>query len=143
LDAYENLVEQVKQGFAVNEAVRWGKANNFDFIMHLDVDEVLFPQKPHVSVQDVINANLTASERRFDNFEAVPERPDVPNKFKNIDLFKVILMQQVLDIIDRSAAYHIARDGALQVHVKHVNRRQARASNIPIRRARDMFLVYA
>jgi hypothetical protein len=47
-------------------------------------------------VQDVINANLTASERRFDNFEAVPERPDVPNKFKSIDLFKVILMQQVL-----------------------------------------------
>lgn len=87
-----NYQLMVKQGFCVNEAIRWARRRgDLEHVFHLDVDELFLPLSTgEFTVQNAIRHSPPGDSLRFMNYEAVPERLDVRGRgLRECTLFKV------------------------------------------------------
>jgi len=92
-----NYELMVKQGFAVNEAIRAarlsGRNLSDEWLFHLDVDEAFLPRIPGASTLRVqhalvgLDADVTAA--RFLNWEGVPAGDGVRQRLREVTTFKV------------------------------------------------------
>lgn len=79
-----------KQGYGVQESLRRSKAAGFDWLLHLDPDELFYPGGPTASITAELERQPDhVPAVRFMNYEAQPEISDVINRFEQVTLFRV------------------------------------------------------
>jgi len=83
---------QARQQVAIEHALFEAQRDGFDWLLHIDADEVLFcpDEERHADARKFFHevpCHFTAV--RFPNLEAVPERFDIPDPFEEVTLFKM------------------------------------------------------
>ena len=74
-----------RQVLNVGVAMELARDEGLDWLLHIDADELFFPA--YASMAGIFNAD--ADTIRFFNFEAVPEKEDITDPFREVDLFKI------------------------------------------------------
>jgi len=100
---YEEVVQldsvvhdvQARQQIAIDHGIRLAKDQGFDWLLHIDADEILFcpDTSRHQDVRHFfaeVPCNYTLV--RFANLEAVPETFEVTDCFQEVTLFKMSRM---------------------------------------------------
>ncbi len=75
-----------RQVLNLGVAMELARAEGMDWLLHIDADELFFPANQSV-VEIFSRADIDTI--RFANFEAVPEKDDIPDAFRQVDLFKI------------------------------------------------------
>ena len=85
LGNYQHLAKQI---INTNFAIGYGRHTKFDWLFHIDTDELLLPSSGdiRVLVDEAMQHNITSV--RLVNLEAQPESADIVNEFLEISLFK-------------------------------------------------------
>lgn len=70
-------------------AIELARRDGLDWLLHIDVDELFFT--PDITVQEHFAAADAGSwdTIRYLNFEAVPEKEDITDPFREVDLFRI------------------------------------------------------
>lgn len=70
------------------DAMARARALGIDWLIHLDDDELLDCARPLDEILSLVQSGIGASQIVFDNSEALPERMDIDDCFKEVTLFK-------------------------------------------------------
>ena len=89
----EFMDREVMARQVLNAALAMGLARQkqFDWLLHIDADELFFTPRQSVAEHFTQIHALAADTIRYQNFECVPEKDDVADAFREVDLFKVPL----------------------------------------------------
>jgi hypothetical protein len=74
-----------RQVLNVGVAMEMARTEGLDWLLHIDADELFFPGDR--SLADIFAADADAL--RFFNYEAVPEKENITDPFREVDLFKI------------------------------------------------------
>jgi hypothetical protein len=121
-----NFQLMVKQGFAVNEAIRASMQQKYpaaDWLLHLDVDEAVLPQSsgaPRIEMM-LAAAPHNATAIRLLNWEGVPPTARVQRRLSEVTLFKVhesSLDNRLADVFadELHAAFHVSSPSAFLLY---------------------------
>ena len=78
-----------RQVFNAALAMDWARQKQCDWLLHIDVDELFFtPRQSAAEHFSEIHASA-ADTIRYQNFESVPEKADIADAFREVNLFKV------------------------------------------------------
>lgn len=85
-----NYELMIKQGYGEHEALKRAKIAEYDWLMHIDPDELFLPGGPVLSLTAVLaRVPKTIPAIRFMNFEGQPEIVDSVNRYEQVTLFRV------------------------------------------------------
>lgn len=70
-------------------AMEMARQDRCDWLLHIDSDELFFAPKGAVAAHFLEAAALQVDTICYRNFEAVPEKADIADPFRDVDLFKV------------------------------------------------------
>ena len=77
----------VRQDMSVNHALRIGKEDNVDILIHIDSDELLYMEKNN-DIRSVFKKYAKNNTFKFDNVEIAPDREDYKNCFTEAKYFR-------------------------------------------------------
>jgi hypothetical protein len=78
-----------RQVFNAALAMDWARQKQCDWLLHIDADELFFtPRQSAAEHFSEIHA-MAADTIRYQNFESVPEKDDIADAFREVNLFKV------------------------------------------------------
>jgi hypothetical protein len=78
-----------RQVLNVALAMELARENRFDWLLHIDVDELFFTPKRTAMEHFSLAQSQPAETICYQNFEAVPEKVDITDPFREVDLFKI------------------------------------------------------
>jgi hypothetical protein len=88
LRRYVDLEVMARQALNVGVAIELALEKQFDWLLHIDVDELFY--SPDKSVRDHFQTLSDANIRRavYSNYEGVPQKTDVSDYFREVTIFK-------------------------------------------------------
>jgi len=106
VDLHENIRDvQARQSLAIERAIRDAHADGFDWLLHIDSDELLLLPQHRDARHFFASVAPEYQQVVFNNCEAVPERFDVGDWFREVSLFKVhqnLLHEDPTEVLDTS-----------------------------------------
>ncbi len=85
---YVNSQYYARQGLNTALAIDRARAKGFDWLIHIDLDELMVLAEGLGSLQELLAAHRSQDAVHFHNHEAVPEAWHVENYFQEVSLFK-------------------------------------------------------
>jgi len=70
-------------------AIGLARQKQFDWLLHIDADELFFAPRQSVAEHFIQIDALAADTIRYQNFECVPEKDDIADAFREVSLFKI------------------------------------------------------
>lgn len=89
VETYLNREVMARQMLNVEVAIEMARDSGVDWLLHVDVDELFYCPDTTIAehFQDLAEQGIVGV--RYLNYEAVPERADVVDSFREVSLFKV------------------------------------------------------
>lgn len=78
-----------RQVLNVALAMDMARQRGFDWLLHIDVDELFFPPKHSLAEHFALAREQALDTISYRNFEAVPQTADITDPFREVDLFKI------------------------------------------------------
>jgi hypothetical protein len=70
-------------------AMAWARQEGLNWLLHIDVDELFILPRQSVAQHFAVCDERAPDAIRYLNFEALPERVDIKDPFREVDLFKI------------------------------------------------------
>jgi hypothetical protein len=97
LQEYETYAEFIDREVMARQvlnaalAMDMARRKGFDWLLHIDADELFFPAKQSVAEHFAMARSQSLDSVIYRNFEAVPQTDEIADPFREVDLFKLPL----------------------------------------------------
>jgi hypothetical protein len=79
----------VRQALNAALAMAWARQEGLGWLLHIDIDELFILPRQSVAQHFAVCDDRAPDAIRYMNFEALPERIDIKDPFREVDLFKI------------------------------------------------------